>query len=199
MTTIRRTLTALALGLAGLVATAAPAAAHPGHDASLGGWGDGLSHPVLGPDHLAAMVAVGILAAVAVRRLAVWTIPAAFLTGMVAGGAVGLGGWALGTVETIIAASVVALGVLIAAGSRLPLGAWLLPAVGIAGFAHGNAHGLEAPAAANPVAYVAGFLLATAALHAAGALAGVAMRRVELGRVVGGATVAAFGAVLLVG
>lgn len=199
MTTIRRTLTALVLGLTGLVAAAGPAAAHTGHDASLGGWGDGLTHPVLGPDHLAAMVAVGILAAVAVRRLAVWTIPAAFLTGMVAGGAVGLGGWALGTVETIIAASVLALGVLIAAGSRLPLGAWMLPAVGVAGFAHGNAHGLEAPAAGNPVAYVAGFLLATAALHAAGALTGVALRRAELGRILGGTAVAAFGAALLVG
>jgi urease accessory protein len=196
---VRRTVTATSLTAAAVVATAAPAAAHPGHDASMGGWADGLLHPVLGPDHVAAMVAVGVLAALTAQRLPVWSLPTAFIGAMVVGGALGLSGWEMGMVELVIAGSVVVLGVLIALGGRLHLGAWLLPAVGVAGFAHGSAHGLEAPAAAAPVAYVAGFVVATAALHAAGAVVGIGLRRVDLGRILGGAALAAFGTVLVLG
>ena len=195
---LRRFLAASGVTAIVLVAAATPAAAHPGHEARLGGWLDGLLHPVSGFDHLVAMAAVGALAALTVRRLPVWSLPSAFLAGLVIGGGFGLAAWESGVVETVIAGSVLVLGVLVAASTRLPVGVWLVPAVAIAGFAHGNAHGLEAPTAAAPLPYVAGFVGATLALHAAGALAGLALRRFGVGRIAGGAAVAAFGATLLV-
>ena len=37
--------------------------------------------------------------------------------------------------------------------------------VGIFGFFHGTAHGIEVPAAANPLLFVLGFIFGTTALH----------------------------------
>ncbi|MFP4513060.1 MAG: HupE/UreJ family protein [Acidimicrobiales bacterium] len=194
---VRRSTTALGLILAAGLVAAGPAAAHPADDPRLGGWLDGFLHPFLGLDHLAAMLAVGAIAALAVRRLPLWSTPAAFVGAMVAGGAVGVAGAELGGVETIIAASVLIGGLVLLAAKQAPIGWWLLPLVAVAGVAHGNAHGLEAPAAAAPAAYVVGFVLATSILHAAGAIAGVAMRRVDLGRIVGGVVLAGFGTALI--
>ena len=82
---------------------------------------DGLLHPLLGPDHLLAMIGVGIVAAVtasrtpgASPRLRMWAAPLAFLAGMTVGGALGLAGWSVPGVELAIALSVVALGVAVA-------------------------------------------------------------------------------------
>lgn len=195
----RRSLASFAaLASAGVVA-ASPAAAHPGHEARLGGSLDGFLHPFVGLDHLAAMVAVGAVAVLAHRRLPIWAAPAAFVGAMIAGGAIGFAGVGFGAVELVIASSVLLGGIALLAAKQVSFGWWLLPAVALAGTAHGNAHGLEAPAAAAPVAYVAGFVLATALVHAAGAVAGVAMRRVDLGRVAGGAVLAVFGITLVIG
>jgi urease accessory protein len=197
--TARRATTTLGLLAAAAVAFAGPAAAHPADEAHVGGSLNGLLHPLLGADHLVAMLAVGVLAALAARRLHVLALPGAFVGGMVVGAGLGLAGIAVGGVETLVAASVVALGLAVMAVRQAPLGWWLVPAVALAGAVHGNAHGIEAPAAALPLAYVAGFVLATAALHAAGALAGVALRRAQLGQLVGGAAVTLFGISLLAG
>ena len=169
---------------------------------------DGVLHPLTGVDHLLAMVAVGVLAALAVDRGTAWRTPLAFLGGMVLGGAVGLAGVEVPAVEVTIAASVVVLGgamVLIrsrwhpvdAGGRRLDA---LLPAAALVfGAMHGHAHGAELPDAAVPVLYVAGFVLATAALHVSGALAGVHLRQRPALRVGFGGAISAVGAVLLVG
>ncbi|MGY6502609.1 MAG: HupE/UreJ family protein [Acidimicrobiales bacterium] len=196
-TVSRRVATTATLSAAVLLATAGPVAAHPEDEARMGGGLNGFLHPLLGLDHLAAMVAVGVVAALALRRLPVWSVPASFVGGMIAGGAVGFAGIEVAGVEAIIAGSVLVLGLIVAAAVRAPLGAWLLPAVAIAGAAHGNAHGLEAPTAAAPLLYVVGFVLATVLLHAAGAAIGLVLRRVEIGQVVGGLAVAAFGVTLL--
>lgn len=193
----RRSTIAVGLLLLAGLAAAGPAAAHPADDPRLGGWLDGFLHPLLGLDHLAAMLAVGAIATLAFRKLPLWSTPAAFVGAMVAGGFTGVAGSELGGVETIIATSVLIGGLALLAAKHAPLGWWLLPLVAIAGAAHGNAHGLEAPAAAAPVAYVVGFVLATSILHAAGAITGVAMRRFDLGRVVGGVVLAAFGLTLV--
>jgi urease accessory protein len=193
----RRSLVSVTAVMAAGVVAASPAAAHPGHEARLGGWLDGFLHPFVGLDHLAAMAAVGAIAVLAHRRLPIWAAPAAFVSAMVVAGGLGFAGVEFGAVELAIAASVLFGGLALLAAKQVPLGWWLLPAVALAGAAHGNAHGLEAPAVATPVAYVAGFVLATALLHAAGAVVGVAMRRVDLGRVVGGA--ALFGIALVTG
>ena len=146
------------------VAIATPAFAHQGH--LVGGFASGLAHPLLGPDHVVAMVAVGLWAAFA-GRPSVWILPLTFPIVMAIGGALGMAGMALPHVETAIALSAVVLGALIAFSVRVPIWA----AVGIVGtFAlfHGHAHGTELPGAADPVTYALGFLLATCLLHLAG-------------------------------
>lgn len=171
------------------VCFAVPAAAHTGQ--GTGAIWSGLLHPLLGPDHVFAMVTVGVLAAVLRRPLAV---PACFVVAMVVGGSLGMAGMPLPGGELAIAMSVVALGVALVAGSVT--GSELaLALVAVAGFVHGHAHGVEAPYAAEPVAYVLGFVAATAGLHAAGVGAGqVVMRRpavrAALGSLVIGAGVA---------
>jgi urease accessory protein len=186
----------VAAGVGAVLLTATPAAAHVG--TPIGGAVDGLLHPVTGPDHLLAMLAVGVVAALTMPLRRAWTVPVAFLTGMIAGGAAGLVGAPLPGAEALIMASVFVLGVTIAAAVVVEGGGgWLVAALVVAGFAHGHAHGAEAPDSAHPLAYVGGFLLATASLHALGLGVGTAIRQRRTMQVgVGAATVAA-GALLL--
>lgn len=162
------------LGLAaGFALAAAPALAHTGpgaHD----GLAAGLAHPFGGPDHVLAMVAVGLLAAQLGGR-AMLLLPASFLALMAAGGLLAAAGLALPWAELAIGCSVVALGAMIVAGGRLPAAA-AMAAVGAFALFHGQAHGAEMPQAASPLAYGAGFLAATAALHGIGLAAGLAGR-----------------------
>ena len=125
----------------------------------------GFQHPLGGLDHLAAMVAVGLWAGIAGGRR-VWVWPLAFVAMMVVGGLLGRAGVALPMVEPVIALSVVVLGVLVAATIRVPVA---LGAVIVAVFAifHGHAHGAEAPET-GWLGYAAGFVVATALLHAVG-------------------------------
>lgn len=147
---------------AALVALPSLALAHPGH-------GDeahflsGLTHPLLGVDHLLAMVAVGLWAALAGGR-AMLVLPLAFLAAMLAGGLAGAGAQELPVMEPMILASVIVLGAAVALALSLPL--WVSAAlVAVFGAAHGFAHGVEGPGGAE---YAAGFLIATAALHGLG-------------------------------
>jgi len=180
---------------------ASPAGAHTGLRA--GGAVDGLWHPVGGLDHLLAMVAVGIIAAVVPDRRIAWLTPAGFLTGMVLGGAAGLAGIGVPAIELAIAASVVVLGALVVAlatdTTRVRAGLWLPVLAAVFGAAHGHAHGAELPSGAVPVAYLAGFLATTAALHLAGTAVGLGLRRVKVAQLVAGAAVSAAGVVLLTG
>lgn len=153
-------------------ATCNLAAAHPGHahDAVAG-----LLHPLLGADHLLAMLAVGVWACQLGGR-ARWLLPASFVALMALAGAAGMAGIALPMVEGGIAASLLALGLLIAFSVRLPAGA----GAGLAALfaiCHGYAHGAEMPAAGAAWQYALGFLLSTAVLHGCGLLLGASLRR----------------------
>jgi urease accessory protein len=110
---------------------------------------------------------------------------------MLAGAALGMAHVPVPFVEPAILASVVALGLLVALAADLPV--WTGAAL-IAAFAlfHGHAHGTEVPETASGVAYMAGFALATAALHAAGIVAalGLGRRFRGLARLAGAACVA---------
>jgi urease accessory protein len=168
------------------------AMAHPGHGAD--GLVHGMAHPLLGLDHILAMVLVGVFAAQLGGR-ALWLVPGSFLAVMGLGGVLGAAGVALPFVEIGIALSVVVLGAIVAFGGRAPL----LVAMGLAGlFAlfHGHAHGAEIPENAGGLAYAAGFLAATALLHGVGLLAGGT--RPAVLRLAGGASALA-GVVLLLG
>jgi urease accessory protein len=91
-------------------------------------------------------------------------------------------------VEAGILVSVLVLGVILLAAPTLPVWAPMI-AVGLFALFHGHAHGTEMPEAAAPLAYAAGFVIATATLHALGVGIGIAARRLGglLGtRVLGG-------------
>ncbi|MEJ5256021.1 MAG: HupE/UreJ family protein [Acidimicrobiales bacterium] len=189
-----------AAGAAGAVAAvlcvAEPAAAHTGlpTDGAL----DGLAHPLLGLDHLLAMIAVGVLAATARDRRVAWLTPAGFVTGMVIGGLVGLSGVEAPFLEVGITASVVALGALIVIRAA-EAGLWLPLLAACFGALHGHAHGAELPSDAAPLAYLAGFVLSTLVLHLAGTGIGLGLRRAPVVRVAAGSFVSAMGVLLLLG
>ena len=145
---------------------AGPALAHPGamHAA---GFVQGLGHPLSGADHVLAMTAVGLFAA-ALGGRALWLAPAAFLAMMAAGAAIGATGGAVPFAEWGVAGSVVVLGLLIAARTRMPTAA-AMAMVGAFAVFHGYAHGAEMPGTASGLLYGAGFLVSTALLLAAGA------------------------------
>lgn len=148
-----------------LLALTAVVHAHEGGGIA-GGFYSGLMHPVLGWDHVGAMVAVGLWGAF-LGNPAIWILPVVFPLVMSIGGALGVAGVPLLAVETGIAASAVVLGGMVAFAARPPL--WVA-AVIVAAFAvfHGHAHGTELPAAANPLAYSLGFVVATGLLHLCG-------------------------------
>ncbi len=178
----------LALGTA-LGVLPVVAFAHPGHAES--GLIAGMAHPLSGLDHLLAMFAVGLWAAQQ-KHHARWLLPVTFVGAMLLGGLLGFDGVAITYLESAIAASVLTLGVLVAAAARPPVAVSLL-ITGLFGLAHGMAHGLELPAMNSPVGYAVGFVAATSALHGAGyalarwmPLAGAALIR-GLGMVSAGA------------
>jgi urease accessory protein len=153
------------LALVALCLFAGTASAHTGaHTAT--GFVSGLAHPLLGLDHLLAMIAVGLWAAQQGGR-ARWAVPAAFVGAMGLGGGLAGLGWGLPHAETVIALSVLVLGVLVATRRQWAVAAGMAIAAGFALF-HGYAHGLEMPQAASPVGYALGFVLATVCLHGAG-------------------------------
>jgi len=157
------TLSALAV----LIVVASPALAHTGHGAASGLLA-GLTHPVLGPDHLLAMLAVGLWSGfVLAHRF--WIGAAVFMAVMAAGAGLSWAGLALPIVETGILASVVLFGLLTLVarrGQAGPITAASLAAIGGFALFHGHAHATEAAGAVLP--YLAGFLTATGALHLAG-------------------------------
>lgn len=148
-----------------LLAVSAPAFAHSGEGVA-GGFISGFLHPIAGPDHVIAMVAVGLWGSF-LGRPALWLLPVVFPLVMAFGGALGVLGVPLPGVEIGIALSAIVLGAMVALAVKPPL--WVA-AVIVGAFAifHGHAHGTELPDAASPIAYSLGFVIATGLLHAAG-------------------------------
>ena len=162
------------LALLAAFALATPLAqAHEGAGLA-GGFMSGFAHPLLGWDHVVAMLAVGLWGAF-LGAPALWLLPVVFPLVMAAGGALGVLGVPLPAVEIGIAASAVALGGVVAGALRPPL--WVA-ALLVALFAifHGHAHGTELPQAANPLAYSLGFVVATGLLHLTGIALGLLTR-----------------------
>ena len=184
--------------LAVLAGLAVPglALAHPGH----GGVLAGVAHPLTGADHLLALVAAGLWAALcasgAPRRVAL-----ALAGGLVLGFVLARAGWVPPVLEGGIAASVLALGLLLAAAARWPVavGAAL---VGSFALLHGAAHGVEAPAPAlsGPGAgYALGVIVTSLAVYAGALAAGTRLRSHPRWLRLAGADTAVPGAWLLPG
>lgn len=176
----RQTIT---LPLAVLAVLAGPAAAHVDSHMGASGHGSfaaGFTHPLFGTDHLLAMVAVGLWASVLGGR-ALWALPLGFVGAMTLGFGLALAGLPLPMVEPMILGSVLLMGALVALAVRLPLGAGV-GMVAALGLFHGHAHGAEM-GSASALSFLAGFVTATALLHGAGVLAGVALARLGGARV----------------
>ncbi|WP_355659902.1 HupE/UreJ family protein [Halomonas salifodinae] len=159
-----------ALAAAPLLLFAGTALAHPGHHHHEGGFAAGLAHPLLGLDHLLAMLAVGLWSLRQSRALSLGA-PLLAAAGMLLGAGLAWAGIALPGVEFGIALSVLLAGVMIAALVRVPalVGAGVILLFMLF---HGHAHGNEMPHGASMLAYLAGFTLATLAITFAGRLAG---------------------------
>jgi urease accessory protein len=150
-----------------------PAFAHTGTGAATG-FLSGFQHPITGPDHLVAMVAVGLWGA-QLGIPAIWVLPITFPLVMALGGVVGISGFDLPFAEQVVGFSGVALGLAVATRAKPPLWtAGLL--VGLFAIFHGYAHGKELPAAADPIGYGVGFVTATGLLHLCGILIGTLIR-----------------------
>lgn len=171
------------------------ALAHTGGDPHThGGLLAGLTHPLTGADHLAAMLAVGLWSALAVRP--VWIAPLAFVLLLTAGAVSGFLGLSVPGVEPMIAASLLVLGLLVTTRRGLPLAAAAALAGGFA-FFHGAAHGQELGGDAQWLA-LAGMVVSTAALHLAGVGLGHWLQaRHRLAGTAAGGAVALLGATLL--
>lgn len=166
--------------------------------ARFGSFIGGLSHPILGLDHLLAMLSVGIVSA-QIGGKAIWTVPTTFVLLMAVGGLIGLAGVGFSAVEFGIALSVLALGLAILAKQTIPI-ALVMLAVGLFATFHGYAHGAEMPSVAEPIKYALGFLTGTAVIHIAGVLIGDIPGHYKYGSVVLrgiGALIAVFGVLFL--
>ncbi|MEC9463574.1 MAG: HupE/UreJ family protein [Pseudomonadota bacterium] len=154
-------------------------------DGPLGGFGSGFGHPLAGPDHFLAMLAVGLWGAQIGGRT-VWTLPATFPMIMCVGGVLGmLGILPTDIVQVGIALSVLVLGGVIAANWRAPEWAALL-LISIFAILHGIPHGVLAPRATDPAAFTVGFVVSTGVIHVIGIAIGAALKPIAGGRLVQG-------------
>jgi len=152
----------------------AVAMAHVGQGDISGGFVSGFMHPIMGPDHVVAMVAVGLWGA-QLGAPAIWVLPVTFPLVMAFGSVLGVLGVPIPAIEIGIALSAIVLGAMVAFSARPPL--WVAMAlVGIFAIFHGYAHGAELPESANAIAFSIGFVVATGSLHALGILIGTVNR-----------------------
>lgn len=188
------------------LAFSGPALAHHAMDGAtpsslLEGVLSGIGHPVIGLDHLAFIIAAGLLAA---PRARAWLLPLAFVVASFAGSLLHLARVDLPGGETLIAGSVVIMGLLLVSLRRIgdrPFAALL----GLAGLLHGHALA-KTIIGAEPtplVAYLGGLAVTEYAIAAAAVFGWRLLSRAwqdtmpRLDRIAG-AAVTAVGAVTLV-
>jgi len=167
------TIAVIAIALLLSASGAEPASAHGGGDIA-GGFAGGFGHPLFGPDHVAAMVAVGLWGAM-LGPPAIWLLPVAFPLVMAFGGILGIVAVPMPRVEVGIAISAIVLGLMIALAVRAPL-VVALAVVSAFAILHGHAHGSELPPGADAIAFSAGFVIATGLLHVGGISLGLVTR-----------------------
>lgn len=139
------------------------AGAHPGH--SLESAYAGFMHPLTGWDHLLVMLALGVWASQLGQSWR-WKLPATFLIFMLIGMLASTYGFHFAGIETGIAASVMAMGLLLILTTRLPTTARVF-ITAIFATMHGMAHGTEL-VGYQSIFVSAGMLLTTFLLHIAG-------------------------------
>ena len=189
------------LATTGLVLTAGDASAHhvmggrtPSTFAE--GFLSGVGHPIIGADHLAFLVGLGI--AVGIGGLSLFG-PLLFLVAMACGVAAHVAAINIPGAEVIVALSVLAAGVLLATGRLVHFGWWMALFI-VGGFFHGYAFGESIFGAESTplVAYLAGLVAIQAALTVGVALATRALWQTKLGPRLAGAAIGGVGFAVLV-
>ena len=161
------------------------------------GFFSGLGHPVIGIDHLAFIVAVGLIAGLARLYIA---MPAIFIAASALGVVLHIHGVDLPAAELTVAASVLLAGVLIARGATVHTASWFAVFV-VAGIFHGYAYG-ELIVGAEPaplLAYLAGLVVVQAAIATAIAFLAHRSGASALPPRLAGAAIAGFGLAVLAG
>jgi urease accessory protein len=169
----------------------AAVSAHAGHG-DIAGFGDGMLHVASGLDHMLAAVAVGLWSmAWPIRRA--WMLPVAYVLAMSAATWFGVGREAGPSLETMLVATIIVLGGLVATSRHMPEVAAAL-VVAVFGAIHGYAHGAEAGTSGSIPMYIVGLASATLALHVAGMGFGLMLRLTSRwGMRVAGAVIAGAG------
>ncbi len=153
--------------------------AHPGHEPN--GFGAGLLHPLMGLDHVLAMVAIGWWAAQS-RDWRFIYVPALFAAGMLVAASLPADLAVQWANERAVAGTVVVAGLLLMAQRAWRLTPSLIVAA-ICGALHGAVHALELPASGSGQWWLAGMVVATFGLHLTGAVC--ARRLPQSGGIVG--------------
>jgi urease accessory protein len=196
---MRTSLKAL-LALPIIAAASGSALAHTGVDTHQHlGFMAGFLHPFTGLDHLAVMLSIGLWSALIAQKFGremLWG-PLGFANLLLVGAALGLEGVAIPAVEPMIAASLLAAGLLVL--TKLPLrGPVAAMLAGMFALFHGLSHGYELAENVNAFQTLAGMVGATLLLHTLGLALGWSLRgaNVWVPRLLGGA-IAALGSALL--
>ncbi len=145
--------------LAGLAVPSLAYAHHPMGGATpntfMEGLLSGIGHPIIGIDHLAFVILVGLAAVFLTRK---YMAPLAFILGTVAGCLLIANGASLPFAELVITGSVILLGALVMSGRKIPSSLYVA-IFAIAGLFHGGAYGEAIVGAENTAlaAYLIGF------------------------------------------
>ena len=158
---------------AALATTAFAAQAHTGHGTS--SLVEGLVHP-FGPDHLLAMLAVGVWSVSALPAGKAWQGPVTFLLALVVSASLGMLGLTVPYLEHGVSLSVVLFGAMLVLATKPVSPALGLGLIALAASLHGLAHGSETPESGF-AGYAVGFLVTTAALHLGGVAIGLSIQR----------------------
>ena len=131
----------------------------------------GLLHPLTGIDHLLVLMAVGLIAAKQDGK-ALFAFPAFFLALMAAGAALSAYAVQIPFVESLIALSLVAFGLLVSVKQKQRSGILFL---GVSLFAifHGYAHAAEIPADVGAVLYFSSLMLMSLVICLIGCVLGL--------------------------
>lgn len=139
-----------------------------------GGFIAGFTHPLLGLDHLLAMLAVGLWAGQSQGKI-LWLAPLSFMLFMAIGGALGIMNVNIPIAEHAILLSLIVFGSLIALSVRPNVTIAML-IIGSFAIFHGHAHGTEMAVTASAIQYITGFAITTGLLH----IIGIAVSQVFL-------------------
>ena len=156
----------------------------------------GLGHPIIGADHFAFLLGLGI--AVGVAGLSLFS-PLLFLLAMACGVAAHVAAINIPSAELIVALSVLAAGAMLATGRSIRAGVWAALFI-VAGFFHGYAYGESIYGAeSSPLAaYLTGLVAIQAFVMMAVALVTRTLWQSKLGPRLAGAAIGGVGFAVLV-